>query len=133
MAAEGSEKVKKLTIDRSKWLRGEGANDSYLLRERDGKMCCLGFWCLMHGLTAEDISNHETPADIPNALEVAPFAEPLMMTCCGGHDDRHLVTSDLGEALTVTNDKVGMDDADREAKLIELFRTHLDTEVVFVN
>lgn len=31
----------KLTIDRSKWLRGDP--NSMLLRPTDGRMCCLGF------------------------------------------------------------------------------------------
>lgn len=33
----------KLIIDRSRWLRGEGCDASYLLRPADNKMCCLGF------------------------------------------------------------------------------------------
>ena len=39
-----------LKIDRRTWLRGEGASQSFLLREADGKMCCLGFACLAAGL-----------------------------------------------------------------------------------
>lgn len=33
----------KLVIDRSRWLRGEGPQNSWLKRQSDGKQCCLGF------------------------------------------------------------------------------------------
>lgn len=33
----------KLVIDRSRWLRGEGWEQSSLIRPSDEKMCCLGF------------------------------------------------------------------------------------------
>ena len=45
----------KLVIDRATWLRGEGHEQSYLLRECDGKMCCLGFFALACGLHPERI------------------------------------------------------------------------------
>ena len=33
-------------IDRHRWLRGEV--DSYLIRPRDNKMCCVGFYAVQH-------------------------------------------------------------------------------------
>lgn len=54
-------KVTELVIDRSKWLRGEGSNASRLLRESDGKMCCLGMYGLACGLTPEDLLESHTP------------------------------------------------------------------------
>lgn len=51
----------KLTIDRTKWLRGEGTGNSALLREKDGKMCCVGFYCLALGKTKEEISERKWP------------------------------------------------------------------------
>lgn len=50
-----------ITIERSKWLRGEGGNASSLLRAEDGKMCCLGFAALKCGLKPEWIEGKATP------------------------------------------------------------------------
>ena len=59
------EKLKeKLIIDRSKWLRGEGPSRSYLLRAEDGKMCCLGFECLLRGQKEDDILLVKMPSAI---------------------------------------------------------------------
>jgi len=57
-----------LIIDRSKWLRGEGSQRSKLLREEDGKMCCLGFYALACGLTPEQIKGVSSP-DQPEIKE----------------------------------------------------------------
>lgn len=124
--------MEKLTIDRSKWLRGEGAGDSYLLRERDGKMCCLGFWCLVKGLTAEQITGRTTPSQIPNVLEAAPSTKPLLESCCSG-DAGHFADSDLCNALTETNDAQTLTEAAREAQLTEQFRDGLGVTITFVN
>jgi hypothetical protein len=51
----------KLTIDRKKWLRGEGSATSLLLRRGDGKMCCLGFYGLACGLKETDILGISNP------------------------------------------------------------------------
>ena len=56
----------KLIIDRSKWLRGEGAEKSALLRPEDGKLCCLGFYAQVCGIEAEAMSGASTPTDVPD-------------------------------------------------------------------
>lgn len=48
-------KATEFTVVRDKWLRGEGAQKSYLLRRSDGKMCCMGFYALACGYDVEDI------------------------------------------------------------------------------
>jgi hypothetical protein len=58
------ETVLKFTVDRKRWLRGEGERNSLLLRESDGKMCCLGFACLAAGHTESDIRGVATPTGI---------------------------------------------------------------------
>lgn len=50
--------MKRLVIDRSIWLRGEGGNNSYLLREEDGKKCCLGIYLGACGTPDELLSGH---------------------------------------------------------------------------
>lgn len=51
----------KFQIIRKNWLRGEGGENSYLLRPSDKKMCCLGFFCLAEGiLKKRDILGQKT-------------------------------------------------------------------------
>jgi len=49
----------KLTIDRSKWWRGNGSRDS-ALSNKAKKMCCLGFLSLACGYSEEDIRGLKT-------------------------------------------------------------------------
>ena len=55
-------KLLKVTVKRSKWLRGD-ENTSMLL-DRAGKMCCLGFACITAGLKKKDIVGIGTPSEI---------------------------------------------------------------------
>lgn len=50
--------VKAFTISRKVWLRGE-PNDSFLLRNRDGKMCCVGIFLHACGVPAEEMLDGE--------------------------------------------------------------------------
>lgn len=61
MKKEKKKEVKSFTVKRSKWLRGEGHGNSYLLRPNDGKMCCLGFLGIACGAEKEDIFDNENP------------------------------------------------------------------------
>lgn len=54
----------KFTVDRKRWLRGEGEPRSRLLRSSDGKMCCLGFACLAAGHTEDEIRDVATPSGL---------------------------------------------------------------------
>ncbi len=56
--------VTSCVIDRTKWLRGEGNSKSALLRESDGKMCCLGQIALEAGFTEDEIRNKIEPCSI---------------------------------------------------------------------
>ena len=49
-------------VKRSKWFRGHGGDRSKLLIPETGEMCCLGFACLVAGLTKADISDRQTPS-----------------------------------------------------------------------
>ena len=57
--------MQKLVIDRTRWLRGEGPEESALLRPTDNKMCCLGFDALRRGLTSDEIKGVEAPKNYP--------------------------------------------------------------------
>jgi hypothetical protein len=59
--------MKELIIDRAIWLHGEGNDKSYLLREADQKMCCLGFFCDQQGrLPVEKFMGKRTLSNVFN-------------------------------------------------------------------
>lgn len=63
--------MKVLTIERSKWIRGD-AFDTALLND-NGKMCCLGFDAIACGLPAALIDGRGNPDGIDDrALENFP-------------------------------------------------------------
>lgn len=64
--------MKKLTIDRSKWLCGENCFKSSLLRSSDGKKDCFGFLGLSRGLSESDMSDVASLAGIPKAALLVP-------------------------------------------------------------
>ena len=137
----------KLTIDRSKWLRGEA--NSCLLRPSDGKMCCLGFYALSVGLSPEKITDISTPVGIPldsiyetrsqlwgegkwlfvptNALAFLTNAYTNSRTY-GGQESTSADSSDLMKY----NDCPNLNPNIREERIKEIFAKH-DVEVEFIN
>jgi hypothetical protein len=119
----------KLVIDRTLWLRGEGSGDSYLRRERDGKQCCLGFYCLAQGLSEETITGRSTLAWIPGfTWEDAEHADLTPLVDMGVELD----DSDLCNELTCANDTKKLTDAEREAAIIAGF-SRMGVVVEFIN
>ena len=118
-----------LTIDRAKWLRGEGGWASRLFRPSDGKMCCLGFYSLVCGLTKEEIADASDLTDI--------FDKPPEL--------RQLQQSELDVKLMDVNDmdilnlplpfttslEAFTTEAERETIIKRLFAEH-GVEVVFI-
>jgi hypothetical protein len=106
----------KVIVDRTKWLRGQyGQYDSYLLREHDGKMCCLGFRCEQLGVSRDDLKGKEMPESVEEWLP---------------EDDWTIAGA--GKVAEVNDSRAFDGDAEREAQLIELFAAQGD-ELVFVN
>lgn len=80
----------KITIDRTKWSRGDLASNALLVgrntldRSREGnesaganrplpelgKMCCLGFACLALGATPDQIRDKPMPRDVSDEVEL---------------------------------------------------------------
>lgn len=63
-----------IRISREKWLRGKGGYDSYLIRPRDGKQCCLGFYLKACGVAPGILKGKKTPkflrrTDIPQEAQ----------------------------------------------------------------
>jgi hypothetical protein len=112
----------KFTIDRTKWLRGEGVEKSYLLRECDGKMCCLGQFAIFCGLDPERITNVDSPDMVPVSHDESAAVVWETHNRAAGflfrdNYDTSSVCSDLMEA----NDEISTDDLDREREIIKLF------------
>jgi len=113
-----------VTIERSKWLRGE-ADDSYLLRPSDNKMCCLGFVALAFGYTASDIELLYTPADLANGEILMPWLVKI-------NPEHHPRDTSLCNAIIEVNDNTVSPNKDRESILTELFKT-ANIDIKFVD
>lgn len=63
-AKRAEKKPRILTINRKVWLRGETSNKSALLRGKDQKKCCLGFYLSSLGVPPEHLLDNGTPAEV---------------------------------------------------------------------
>lgn len=135
--------MQKLVIDRQRWLRGETANKSYLLRLEDCKMCCLGFYCLMLGFTEEEIQNLTTPSASTHLCSETSL-DPLIDYIEGDEEiEDHYTDSQLCEYFTALNDsplqqqdfgyRYLENEQEREEQIATLFRKELGVEVEFIN
>lgn len=68
----------RFTVDESKWIHGEGSNRSCLLRESDGKMCCVGFFCLAGGASKNSITSRRGIEDVVIGTPLPLFNPNLM-------------------------------------------------------
>jgi hypothetical protein len=116
----------KLVIDRSKWLRGEGSDDSYLLRNEDGKLCCLGFYAQACGLETEAITNVATPAQVPK------YANIWGDGACWLFDESN-VSSTCNDLMMINDEKLPFFDSEkeREEQVAAIFAKH-GVQVEFV-
>lgn len=125
--------MRKFTVFRDRWLRGEGGPASALLRVRDNKMCCLGFLSIECGIP-EDMIREVPQFDQTTGLAerihrevVGLMATPTRLTemCCQLMDINDAV---VGEETPLKN--VVDSEEDRERRLTELFAL-LDVSVEF--
>lgn len=114
----------KLTIERSKWLRG-GGDDAFLLN-LDGKMCCLGFLGKVCGYEDSAIRLYTSPATLSN-----PELFPQAFNPC--LNDRFLinVNTKLVDELIDVNDSESISEQERENRITELMLSG-GVEVIFV-
>lgn len=117
--------MKKLVIDESKWYRGKGSEFSRLRRHHDGKMCCLGFYCLTAGFREDQITGVGNtgwlrPSDINGAI-----------TALGSKTGWGYSSSSYEEYMINTNDSRALDDLTRKERLTEAF-AQIGWEVEFV-
>ena len=105
--------MKKLTIDRKTWYRGQRFGAA-LRRAEDGKQCCLGFYCVANGASPEVLVNK----GFPHNLWV---------------NDAWRNMHNVWYYIADINDSTNFRDEQREAYLKVVFREQLQTEVEFVN
>lgn len=104
---------RKLVIDRSRWLRGEGSLRSSLYRASDKKMCCLGFDAVSCGI---DIS---VMAEVASPIGLGYFYPTSAWRIMD--DDGYKTNSHVVGNMMEINDEKAMTDTEREASLIPLF------------
>lgn len=103
-----------LTIDRKKWLRGEGHGQSYLLRPGDRKQCCIGLY-----LTALHIpDDHLQGKSEPGQLQSLPGVSWWLMNNDGS------CNSDTCFDLFHLNDDKLLSEKEREKGVKQLFAKH---------
>ena len=116
--ANNEQKV--LVIDRQRWLRGS-PTDSFLLRESDEKMCCLGFDALAWGLKQDYIKGVGEPIEVEALDDGRKYI----------HRARR--KSDAIEAAIRINDDPNLGDTDREAHLVPVLKQLGWDDVQFIN
>lgn len=118
---ENTETKTKFTVTRHNWLRGEGGDDSRLLRPEDGKMCCLGHISLQCGITQDEIMNVLAPAGIIDEAW-GLFPEPLrpMKRPYRGINKTWNDNSGLAHVMMGLNDDETITDEDREHRLKQI-------------
>lgn len=136
----------KLTIDRQFWLRGEGGENSCLLRGTDDKMCCLGCLAVSLGANREEILGNKTPANVWRPPGNNHWTELEAWAWLIKPAQSIPFTTDEGDKLMQINDwRIGEDkekeneeleiptsEADREAIIAEMFAQHR-VQVEFIN
>lgn len=130
----------KLTIDRSRWCRGD--ENPYLLRESDGRMCCLGFFLRACGLPEDRIKGlaepqHPfeggAPSAIPGPATFLVVHEEIEAD--EGEEDESYFDygpSDVASDLMTLNDDPQVTEDYRERRIAEVFAKH-GHDVVFVD
>lgn len=114
--------MKHLVINRKQWLRGKESSFSYLLRRKDGKMCCLGFYLFGEGFSKDVLVDKETPSQVTD-YEGVLVEFP--------HDICNRTNSPLCNNLIQANDSSYFSEEEREIEIALLFKK-IDVEVEFV-
>lgn len=128
-----------LIIDRAKWLRGEGSGESFLIRNTDGKMCCLGFLGLACEIPQEKLMGAKSPVSYYNGslldktsrapkedwVRLNKEVEGIFGPPCTflGEASNRFDISEVCAAMMKVNDSNRMSDSVREETLRDLFRS----------
>lgn len=120
------------TIDRERWCRGADPNPK-LVREADGRMCCLGFFLLACGVEREELLDQGEPQEPFQTMNPDPDCIPKVakflvhvevdnesLDELGRPDVSMTPTNDATDLMSV-NDDDKLDEARREEKIARLF------------
>ena len=140
--------MEKLIIDRTKWFRGQEFSESYLRRKEDGKMCCLGFECLLRGLSEAEITEIKMPSNVMAAHGIEKFEKlnGLSNSNNFGEDTFYNDLDWVHKAAVINDIPIGpaqyisvgcyvsvSSEEDRENQIKQLFMENLGREVEFIN
>jgi len=117
----------KLTIDRKRWLRGEGADNSFLRRIEDGKMCCIGFLGKACGIPDAHL---EGRGQLDQLLRDWPRHKKRLSHYVQDIGDGVFRDSSLLVDAYDINDDPDLTERTRESKVVEILK-RVDVEVVF--
>jgi hypothetical protein len=126
-----------LIIDRKTWLRGEGLSFSSLLRNKDQKRCCLGYYYKFLGLPDKNMLGLGQPKSIPiNLREKLNGADSWLFelnTNEPSRDNLELIRyNDCVIGNSIYNDTIIMTEEYRESKIKTMFAKH-NIMVNFIN
>lgn len=137
----------KFQIDRSKWLNGELVNrhiealkkaPNSMLLDKEGRMCCLGFYSLACGIPAKWVVGLSEPGDLElNLVEkLAPTIAYVHQDAYEGEDGEpetecHVEQSLITDKLITANDDTTIGCLEREARIVALFAdAGIEAEIV---
>lgn len=108
----------KITIDRTKWLRGKTV-DPYLWDKARDAGCCLGHHLIqVDNLSLECMNEIGEPCELEKATSIT--------------DRDFYYNSDFADDAISINDNSKINDAEREQELIKLFNEN-GYELTFIN
>ncbi len=116
----------KVQVNRKRWLRGEDAEKSYLLRESDGKSCCMGFFERKRGAKKRHILGKKSIQTVEHCSPLRSKFKPYNLP--------HMSSYDLANTITLLyqyNDSPNLSDDSREVEIIRLGKA-VDIEFKFV-
>ena len=124
--------VHSFVIDERRWLHGEKDTPSYegVLRNKEGKMCCLGFFAQSCGVKPKDMVEIGMPDALESKLPRKLLQFAFEIDKCS--DEVELYLKNPVEYLSDANDDEGYTLVQRKRKITSLFKK-LGVEVTFVN
>lgn len=99
--------ITKFKVERSRWLRGEGYHESYLLRPADNKMCCLGFLGKACGVSEERMRGVQTPTDVSNGNDYPSALSNMLpdLVAPGSIKVAEFVLMDINDTPQITDEQ----------------------------
>ncbi len=116
-------------------MRGEGGNNSFLLRSKDKKKCCLGFFSLACGFNEDQIRNKITPNSLSGIPQIGKNINPVYNKLLDSNIvceyNSNTFRKYSGHLFAMINDDIKISDEVRENLLKEYFN-QIGVEVIFI-